>query len=642
VPDVHADAPATEAGEVETLADAVDARGGTDVRLPDDVVTDTQPDLPPKTVPIGKPCAVNPDCGDGTCLSWPPGGYCTIKGCDAHNPCPEGSVCSPMHFMGEEFGACLKACDMPGDCNLDAGYVCDRDGTCWNQEGGLVLHAEGDSCILDTQCAADNEAVCYPEYYGDQPTGYTDGYCIIWNCKMKGCPSGMKCVDVNDDSTACFTSCAGDDDCRTGYQCTKPANVCVAACSTSFECPQKHVCMNSFCLEGRWACSVANPAGWCPDKQWCDMGACKPMPFACGEDTLLEPNDTMEQAATLETDRLFGLKVCGGDEDWYKVHAPAGLLTEVKLTFSNKAGNLDMLVYTASGDFIRARWIEYPYQGLLVADFDVSNEAVSFYSPDVDREYYIKVVGSDDATNTYGLVTRRYPFEDGELCPTHFADDDCKGLPAGILKLYQFPEPDPDDPYGGDAYHFETVSSYKWARRETIMLIRHALRKTRLMYPGTESVGIIDACQEDGVTPGYNIGQPRHCRTCHDEGGNIDLAYFATDGNNMAKTVCGPNGTNVTPDGMQCTPAAETGHIVDLERQVYFMSLLFESERMRAIGVDPEIAKALYDKADEMHAAGEISDAGWLGIKSKFGLWATHHNHIHISLLWWDHIYPGQ
>ena len=589
---------------------------------------------------IGAPCESDDDCSGSICLGWLPGGYCTLPDCGPDNPCPEGAMCAPLHHDGLEFDACLKLCDMPEDCRFEDGYACDRDSTCWPVESGLVLHPEGESCILDTQCGADFGAVCYPEYYANQPTGFTDGYCIIWECKQNGCPPGTKCMDVNTSTSACFAECESEDDCRPGYFCQTAEKVCLAGCESALDCPQKHVCLDTYCLESSFACSVSNPAGWCPDNKWCDEGNCTGKVFDCTEKQALEPNDSQEEAALLEQRRTFGLKVCGEDEDWYRVETPAGRLTEVELVFSNQAGNLDMLVYDGAGEFIRSRWINYPYKGLLVADFDVSNESVSFYPPEQDGEVLVKIIGAEGAENNYGMVVRRYPYEDGEQCDGPFSSEDCSGMPGGVLKLYQFPEPESGDPWGGDNYHFETVSGYKWARRELIMLIRQTLYETVEEYPGTASVGIIDACQEDGVTPGYNIGQPRHCRTCHDEGGNIDLAYFATDGNNHVKTICGPGGENVTADGMQCTSAAKTEHIVDLERQVFFMARLFDSPRMRAIGVDPVIAPLLGAKADEMFSAGKISAQGRFGIKNYLGLWPTHHHHIHVSLKWWDHIYP--
>ena len=611
---------------------------GTELRLEPREIAPDEAAAPDPAVLIGTPCTGPDECNGGTCMESLPGGYCTISGCGASLPCPDGSICSPIHQDDIKGTVCLKACDMPAECRLDDGYACDRDMTCWPVEGGLMLHPEGESCILDTQCAADFGAVCYPEYYADQPTGYTDGYCIIWNCDFSGCPPGTDCVSVNDDSSACFKECYNEDQCRPGYYCDNKNWVCVAGCSGQLDCPQKHVCLDSVCLEASYACSVANPAGWCPTAKWCDAGECKPIPFACGDDEA-EPNDTLENAVPLETRRLFGLTICAGDEDWYRVTAPAGTLTEIKLVFSHKAGNLDMLAYREDGEFIRARWINYPYQGLLISDFDVSGESVSFFSPE-EKDYYIKVVGADGAENTYGLIVRHYPYEDGPWCPDLFDQDDCEGMPAGVMKLYQLPQPDAHDPYSGGLYQIETVSSYLWARRELIMLVRSALRETMDMYPYDAPISIIDGCQEDGVTPGYNIGQPRHCRTCHDEGGNIDIAYFATDGNNSTKTVCGPNGTNVTADGLQCTQAASTGHIVDLTRQAYFMAKLFESPRARVIGVDPVLAPLIVERAGELLDEGIIAPEGLLGLQMYLGLWPTHHHHIHVSVHWWKHQFP--
>ena len=639
--------------EDAALADIEDSRPVADLTpeearsadLPDDLPADLPADLSadPMEWAIGSSCATDADCGgEGLCLSWLPGGYCTQPACGTDAPCPVDTICAPIHHEGVEGTVCLAACDNLGDCRVEDGYACDRDGTCWPGGDGLGLYPLGGECMLDTECGADFGAVCYPEHYADQLTGFTDGYCIVWECNAGApCPPDGICMDVNQDSSACFLACETQEDCRSGYYC-HASGVCLAGCSSALDCPRKHVCMNQYCLEADRACSVMNPAGWCP-QGFCVDGACTSGGLTCQEDHLLGSNDTRDSAASLDDRRVFGLRICPGDEDWYRVKALPGLLTEVKLVFNNHAGNLDMLVLDGDGSFLRSRWIEYPYQGLLVADFDVSGETVTFFPGEHEREYLLKVVAAaPDAGNTYGMITRRYPYTDGTTCLEQYAFDECVGLPGGVMKLYQFPQPDPDDPWAGGLYHFETVSGYLWARREVIMLVRDALRATFERYPGTGSVGIIDACQEDGVTPGYNIGQPRHCRTCHDEGGNIDIAYFALDGINQAKTICGPNGANVTADGQQCTDAAATGHIVDLDRQVYFMGKLFEHPRARVIGIDPVLANVVFAHAQKMLEEGDISMEGYLGMQQQFGLWPTHHHHIHVSLDWWEHQMPGR
>ena len=580
---------------------------------------------------IGAACMAGEGCPGRDCLPWLEGGYCSVIGCATGSPCPDGSVCAPVRSGGEEQNVCLRLCDMLADCRTAEGYACDRDATCWPGPGARVEQPVGGPCTLDTDCES---GLCMLEYYDDLPTGNTGGFCTFWDCFASGCPSASRCVPVTG-GAVCLPECESDADCRGGFVCNPTELACVPGCGSDATCPDKHVCLSGWCVASSYGCGVMNPAGWCPSGEWCDGGQCRGSAFSCGEDATLEPNDSRDQAAPLSWGRTSEMRICEGDEDWYQLMAPAGRLTEVKLVFNNHAGNLDLLVYDQSGAFLRSLWREYPYAADLVSDFDVSNETLSFFSPTSDRAYFLRVLGSDGDTNTYGFSVRHYPYEDGEVCDDAFSVDECRGLPGGVMKLYQVPIPDPDDPYSGGLYDFATVGSYFWARRELIELIRSATRATAEAFPGTETLYLVDACQEDGLTPGHDIGALRHCRTCHDQGGNADIAYYQSGTDNWTRTVCGPAGSNVTPDGTQCTAAAASQHIVDVDRQVFFMARIFDSPRARAIGVDPVIATVLQGRATEMLAEGTISAEGHAGIQSRLGLWPTHHDHIHVSLEWW-------
>lgn len=101
------------------------------------------------------------------------------------------------------------------------------------------------------------------------------------------------------------------------------------------------------------------------------------------------------------------------------------------------------------------------------------------------------------------------------------------------------------------------------------------------------------------------------------------------------RPVCGPDGKHYNATKKECMNGALNEHIVDLDQQVVFMAALFDNPRMRAIGVDPIIGKLLKAKATELHNAGVITDAGNKGIQTQLGLWATHHDHIHVSMQWW-------
>jgi len=599
-----------------------------------DTVTATDTATAPDTATpaaVGTACTTDEDCPGGMCLTWLPGGTCA-PACGPAAPCPANSVCAPIYSDPAMpiRNLCLALCDTVADCR--EGYACDDDTTCWPIDNPIGKSKPiGAACRVANECASN---LCQPEISKDRPTGFVDGMCISTSCQTKNCAAGGKCVILAGGGSACFGACSKQSDCRGGYRCNPGAGACLPACDDHPDCPDKHVCQDNRCVNAFVACSVSHPAGQCPGNQWCDGGTCKNAPLVCGEADPFEPNNSAEHAVDLVAKRTFGGRVCAGDEDWFRVDAPAGVLTEVQLRFSNHAGDLDMVVHDAKGEFVRSRWTDYPYKGKLWADFDKSDEAVAFYHPTQSRKYLLRIVGSEGATNTYGLTVRRTPFADGLTCTPAFNDDDCQGKPAGVLRLLHWPEPEADDPLGA-TYRFQTVSGYKWGRRELIMLVRDSLKALHDTFPGTKVVSFADTCQEDGVTPGYDIGKPRHCFTCHDQGGNIDIAYFTTDGTNKTQTICGPKGANVDKKKQQCAQSATTGHIVDLDRQVWFMARLFDSKRMRAIGVDPIIAPLLRARAKQMLKAGTISAAGNSGIQTKLGLWATHHDHIHVSLKWW-------
>jgi hypothetical protein len=89
---------------------------------------------------IGDACGTNVDCsiaGDRFCDIAPPGGYCTVEGCDVTNDgkdtCPGDSVCVRFFTsLGTE--PCTYDVTLPrSDCAADQRCVCDQsdeNGTC--------------------------------------------------------------------------------------------------------------------------------------------------------------------------------------------------------------------------------------------------------------------------------------------------------------------------------------------------------------------------------------------------------------------------------------------------------------------------------------------------------------------------------
>lgn len=170
------------------------------------------------------------------------------------------------------------------------------------------------------------------------------------------------------------------------------------------------------------------------------------------------------------------------------------------------------------------------------------------------------------------------------------------------------------------------------------MLVRWALQRTRARFTGTTALAVLDAAKADGVTPGYDIGNPRHPQSTHDQGASVDLAYFNSLAApyNDARAICdAAGGSN---DGFYCTAAASTQHVVDLPRQTYFLAQLFGSARVRVVGVDPVIAPLLVNEADRQLALGWISqaerDAFTTHLASGNG-WPFMFRSLHVALRWW-------
>ncbi|MDC3979222.1 PPC domain-containing protein [Polyangium jinanense] len=352
----------------------------------------------------------------------------------------------------------------------------------------------------------------------------------------------------------------------------------------------------------------------------------------------LEPNDASATAQQAPLGVTNNLSITKGDEDWYRVVVPARTIARVGIEMNHAAGDLDLVAYDAQGHLLGSRnGAEYPYTW---RGQETNSEYYGFYSEDGGAVYYVRVLGHAGATNTYSLHVNHYSYVDGQTCTgAGFSLADCDGRGSGGSGLIPFPFPDPSDSVVGDGYDFASYSNYRFARRELVMLVRHALAETQKAFPGTKPLSLIDICQMDGVTPGYDIGDPRHPQSTHDQGGNIDISYFQTDGSNDAEIVCNDGANHA--DGY-CTSAAAQKHIVDLPRQAYFMAKLFASPRTRVIGTDTVLAPLLRQTAQALAAlpAGDrrkISQSELSSFSSRLAYgsgWPYHHHHIHLSLQW--------
>ncbi|MBK8168945.1 MAG: PPC domain-containing protein [Sandaracinaceae bacterium] len=530
---------------------------------------------------------------------------------------------------------------VPEDMSTSSGDMSADDAG--GDAGAVSTGAVGDGCTTNEECGENAGCIQGVDSDGND-TGFVGGYCISLPeaCGDGACADGTVCYNLNLGATptpACIRSCADDSECRPGYVCDSdstcwPGCDSTHACPTGLACNSSGVCVTPFVPD---VCSATHPSGFCEGAQLCIDGACMEPP-ACDTDTH-EPNNTRETATmlTVGTPAIGGR--CASDVDWYRIEVPAGQIIQVVAAFpSPTVANLDLFAYRADGTPLGARIADIDSMPSWARAYDTNEEAFGFYTgATAGGTYYVKVTGAATSTEgAYALTATSIPWTDGPSCTAAgYSMSECTGGARDHQTLIPNPFPDPADTFVGSDYVHDTMSNYRFLRRETMMLVRNAVHEVQAHYPGTHPLGMIDQCQRNAITPGYDVDDPRHPESTHDQGGNIDIAYFQTGADNHARIIC--DADKGTEDGAYCLPGATTSHIVDLERQVYFMVVLTRSPRVRVIGVDRVIAPLLEAQARTMQAAGTITmtEMNTMLDSMAFGDgWPYHHHHIHLSLQW--------
>ena len=189
-----------------------------------------------------------------------------------------------------------------------------------------------------------------------------------------------------------------------------------------------------------------------------------------------------------------------------------------------------------------------------------------------------------------------------------------------------------------DGYYIATEARYAFLRRDLTLVIRHAACQVAARYPGTQPIGLSDLSQADGLTPGTDVGGPRHPTSTH-HGDDFDLAYYQTDGTNNPQIICGDGSdtnSNGYPgrynDGYFCTTEA---NIIDWPREAYWFAMLASTPLVRVFGIDETLPDDFRRELGALLSAGAITRAqhdraSVLGYGADGG-WPFHHHHSHMS-----------
>jgi len=530
------------------------------------------------------------------------------------------------------------------DCDaFECTGQCDGDGSCAPAEEGTCDPTCGSYC----EAGGGNELGCDALY--ECLVGCEGDEECQERCEQRGSETGVRHLEA---MLGCFAEHCADEqgdawqECVYGH-CDAEIGVCFAGgCLQDEDCPAGHFCdgQRHACVSEDELCTPDNPTGICRGPQICREGEC--VDFECLGDAN-EPNDEVGSATELLPGALLDGEVCGDDTDWLTVTVPPGHFGTVLLHFSNRVGDLELDMFDGD-EWLSNRW----HTRLAVPrSQETDEEGEAFLAGPAARTLQFQVSGWEGASNAYTVETIVQPWGDGAICEeAGFTLEECRGCDAPDCavgsahppQLILFPWPDPDDPYVGDAYAFDSYTNYGWIRRELAMLVRYALHEVQGAFGQFSPLGLIDMAQHDAITPGYDVGDPRHPETTHDGGGNLDIAYFqdpeqAPD--NRARIVCGDGSEH--GDGF-CGEAATERHFVDLAKQAYFMAMLCTHPRMRVIGVDRVLAPLIIDalralavsEHPKQRISAELAERTEALMAYGDG-WPFHHHHIHVSMFWW-------
>ena len=172
------------------------------------------------------------------------------------------------------------------------------------------------------------------------------------------------------------------------------------------------------------------------------------------------------------------------------------------------------------------------------------------------------------------------------------------------------------------------------------MLIKYAAAKVACKtadwgYGTSAPLGLGDMSEADGSTPGTNIGSLRHPPGTHENGNDIDTAYYQ---------LFSPDNL-LRPVGDSYIGTVDQYHIIDdpyaldLWRTALFIAYMSEHPELRVIGVDGQIGLLLEPVLSELVILGWVDQALYESIPLAYevtnqghGWYRFHHTHMHISM----------
>ena len=194
-----------------------------------------------------------------------------------------------------------------------------------------------------------------------------------------------------------------------------------------------------------------------------------------------------------------------------------------------------------------------------------------------------------------------------------------------------------DYPINGET----SANQYRsWPRRDMALLVDYATSYTTCMsegWPGNGGpLGLGDMSEEDGTIPGTSIGQPGHPANTHEDGYDMDIAYYQVNtADNKLRSVC--DHVSGGSDQYHCTSEP---YLLDVWRTATVLGAMLTSERVRVIGLDgkvgPLVEQAMQTLCNggflPMTSCNNMYKLAYEVTNEGLGWYYFHHHHFHISL----------
>jgi hypothetical protein len=226
-------------------------------------------------------------------------------------------------------------------------------------------------------------------------------------------------------------------------------------------------------------------------------------------------------------------------------------------------------------------------------------------------------------------------FESHESSGCELPPRDCDGPGSYCGELVWFSPP------RGPGYEDDTIKgeislpeSTSYARRDLMMLIKYSAAKVAC-ETGARPLALGDMSDRNGATPGTAFGMPHHPLGSHEDGLDIDVGYYQRGTpDNRIRAIC-PHELDGA-DHRHCVAPPRT---LDAERTALFIGALFESPRVRIVGIDGAAAPPVRTAITRLCRSQRITPAACARIRLGYETADTgrfwylgHHNHMHVSL----------